>query len=444
MSLFFSGKRVQNEINSDFANRMKIQGINFLNVPNLSFKREQSESCFDSAERVINQKQNVPNLRFPEFTGEYEKYNLGELGSTLIGLTYSPADVVSEGGTIVLRSSNIKNGVTNYDDIVRVNKKIKDSIITRTNDILVCARNGSPRLIGKNAILKESDSNITFGAFMMIYRSNDNTYIHQLLSTKRFYSQVGENLGARINQITTSDFNSFEFYFPKSKEERIKIASLLALIDKRIETQNKIIQQLQSLIKGICNNLLYADKGKSIRLGDILIERKEKSIINNQYEILSSTVKGVFSQRDYFSKDIASENNIGYKIIRLNDIVLSPQNLWMGNINFNDKYEIGIVSPSYKIFAIKENFNKIYIANLLKTHRALYNYMQVSEQGASIVRRNLNLEAFEQLSFKIPDYQEQCRIARILISTQQKIQLETSLLNKYEEQKKFLLSNMFI
>lgn len=159
---------------------------------------------------------------------------------------------------------------------------------------------------------------------------------------------------------------------------------------------------------------------------------------------MSSTIKGVFSQRDYFSKDIASENNIGYKIIRLNDIVLSPQNLWMGNINFNDKYEIGIVSPSYKIFAIKEDFNKIYIANLLKTHRALYNYMQVSEQGASIVRRNLNLEAFEQLSFKIPDYQEQCRIARILISTQQKIQLETSLLNKYEEQKKFLLSNMFI
>ncbi len=159
---------------------------------------------------------------------------------------------------------------------------------------------------------------------------------------------------------------------------------------------------------------------------------------------MSSTVKGVFSQRDYFSKDIASENNIGYKIIRLNDIVLSPQNLWMGNINFNDKYEIGIVSPSYKIFAIKENFNKIYIANLLKTHRALCNYMQVSEQGASIVRRNLNLEAFEQLSFKITDYQEQCRIARILISTQQKIQLETSLLNKYEEQKKFLLSNMFI
>lgn len=154
--------------------------------------------------------------------------------------------------------------------------------------------------------------------------------------------------GSKIYSISSKNFSEVTIGVPQKEEQR-KIVDLISKLEERITTQNKIIQQLQSLIKGICNNLLYADKGKSIRLGDILIERKEKSIINNQCEILSSTVKGVFSQRDYFSKDIASENNIGYKIIRLNDIVLSPQNLWMGNIKFNDKYEIGIVSPSYKI-----------------------------------------------------------------------------------------------
>ena len=66
-----------------------------------------------------------------------------------------------------------------------------------------------------------------------------------------------------------------------------------------------------------------------------MIERSERTQTNNQYDVLSSTVKGIFSQREYFSKDIASENNVGYKIIRLHDIVLSPQNLWMGNINYN-------------------------------------------------------------------------------------------------------------
>ena len=116
----------------------------------------------------------------------------------------------------------------------------------------------------------------------------------------------------------------------------------------------------------------------------------------------------------------------------------------MGNINLNDKFDIGIVSPSCKIFTINSNFDKTFITSLLKSHRALYNYMLVSEQGASIVRRNLNLEAFEQLVFKIPSFDKQCKVGNIIKSILKKIEYETQLLKKYEEQKKFLLSNMFI
>ena len=159
---------------------------------------------------------------------------------------------------------------------------------------------------------------------------------------------------------------------------------------------------------------------------------------------MSSTVKGLFSQRDYFSKDIASENNIGYKILRKDNVVLSPQNLWMGNINFNDKFEIGIVSPSYKIFTISSQFDKRYIATLLKTHKALFNYMQVSEQGASIVRRNLNMEAFEQLTFKIPPYNKQNEIGNVISTLKKKLEIEQNLKSNLESQKQYLLTNMFI
>ncbi|EXY21711.1 restriction endonuclease subunit S, partial [Bacteroides fragilis] len=161
-----------------------------------------------------------------------------------------------------------------------MNKPIKERIITKENDILICARNGSQRLIGKNAIIKKEDANNTFGAFMMVYRSKDNPFILPLLSTKRYFSQVGENLGARINQITTSDFNGFDFYFPNSHAERAKIAELFRLIDERIATQNKIIEKLETLIKGICNKSLYTVNGTAIQLGDILIERRERTVIN--------------------------------------------------------------------------------------------------------------------------------------------------------------------
>ena len=203
-------------------------------------------------------------------------------------------------------------------------------------------------------------------------------------------------------------------------------------------------KETKSLIKGICNKLLFADNGKPVRLIDILTERTEKTKENNQHKVLSSTVKGIFSQREYFSKDIASENNIGYKIIRLYDIVLSPQNLWMGNINYNEKFKVGIVSPSYKIFSIKAEYDKRFVAFMLKTHRALYNYMLVSEQGASVVRRNLNMEAFEQLVFKIPPYDKQREIGKTLSFLQSRLELETEIKSDYEQQKKYLLTEMFI
>lgn len=176
----------------------------------------------------------------------------------------------------------------------------------------------------------------------------------------------------------------------------------------------------------------------------MLSERIEKTIRNNQHEVLSSTVKGIYSQREYFSKDIASENNIGYKIMRLHDIVLSPQNLWMGNINYNDKFDIGIVSPSYKVFSISEKFDKTYISALLKTHKALFNYMQVSEQGASIVRRNLNMELFFQLSFRIPPIQLQMKIGKTISSINQKLKNELQQLSDLNIQKQYLLQQMFI
>ena len=79
-------------------------------------------------------------------------------------------------------------------------------------------------------------------------------------------------------------------------------------------------------------------------------------------------------QSEYFDKQVASQDNTGYKVLKINRIVLSPQNLWLGNINFNDVYEIGIVSPSYKIFRIEKDFNPVVVAELMKTPRMLYNY----------------------------------------------------------------------
>ena len=147
---------------------------------------------------------------------------------------------------------------------------------------------------------------------------------------------------------------------------------------------------------------------------------------------------------EYFDKNIASVDNTGYKIIHKNQLVLSPQNLWLGNININDKFEIGLVSPSYKIYDLTEKIDINYFKNIIKTPKMLYLYKTVSEQGASIVRRNLNKELFENIEIFLPPKSEQVEIGLFLRIFDEKIRL---LHLKKEEIclfKKSLLQKMFV
>ena len=263
-------------------------------------------------------------------------------------------------------------------------------------------------------------------------------YLFQTINWK-FYNQ-----STGVPSLTSRVIENININIPSSIEEEKKIANFLSEIDNRISTQKKIINSLKSLIISIKNNEYYNVVGKKHKLEDVLIEINNKTKENNQYEVLSSTVKGIYKQSEYFDRSVASENNIGYKIVKKGNIVISPQNLWMGNISFNDKFEAGIVSPSYKIFNINTDFNEKYIFEMLTTKKSLYLYKTVSEQGASIVRRNLNLEAFMQLTFNIPSINHQDAFIKKINSLQNKLSLENKILSLFEQQKQYLLDKLFI
>ena len=367
---------------------------------------------------------NVPNLRFPEFEGEWQENYVNEICNEFKSGKAIKADLILDVGTYPVFGGNGLRGYTstyNHDGLF--------VLIGRQGALCGNVRS----VIGKTYITEHAIA-------VNGNNKSDTNFLHYLflqMDLGRFSDQSAQP-GLAVNKLL-----KLKVITPRIDEQR-KIANLLRLLDERIATQNKIIEKLQSLIKGISNRLLYADNSMSIRIEEMLIERSERTKKNNQYEILSSTVNGIFSQRDYFSKDIASDNNVGYKIVHLHDIVLSPQNLWMGNINFNDKFDIGIVSPSYKVFSIADGFDKKYVAALLKTHHALYNYMLVSEQGASIVRRNLNYEAFEQLVFKIPSLNKQQEIGHVISLLKSQLENANLLIKTYNSQKQYLLRQMFI
>ena len=127
---------------------------------------------------------------------------LDDIGFTNIGLTYKPTDICKD-GVPVLRSNNIQDGRLDFSDLVRVNTPISENLVLNTDDILICARNGSRHLVGKCALVHSTTELMTFGAFMAVYRSICNHYIYYFLHTDDFRSLFqSEGISTQINQLT--------------------------------------------------------------------------------------------------------------------------------------------------------------------------------------------------------------------------------------------------
>ena len=204
-----------------------------------------------------NQNKLIPTLRFPEFNndGEWEEKALNKLGKLVNGLTYSPDDVKEE-GLLVLRSSNIQNGVIVLDDNVYVRTDVKGVNLSEPNDILICVRNGSKALIGKNALIPTGMPLCTHGAFMTVFRSDKSKFIFQLFQTKTYIKKVAGDLGATINSINGSNFLKYEFLVPKNPDEQNKIAAFLSSLDEVITAETQKLELLQDHKRGLLQNLL--------------------------------------------------------------------------------------------------------------------------------------------------------------------------------------------
>ena len=161
---------------------------------------------------------------------------ISSIGTTNIGLTYKPTDIADE-GTIVLRSSNIRNGKIDLTDLVRVKTIIRENQFVEQNDIVICARNGSKALVGKCAIFNLAMSeSVSFGAFMAILRTAFYDYVYYFLNTQLFRNILNSDDSKQINQLTQDMLKNTLIPFPPQNEQR-KIVTAL----------NEIMHQISSI-----------------------------------------------------------------------------------------------------------------------------------------------------------------------------------------------------
>ena len=385
-------------------------------------------------------------MRFPEFSGEWDYSTIGSEFELYSGNTPSRLDKEQFTGDV----NWISSGELKEHYIYDTKEKITEEAASCNNLRLLPIGTFVIAIYGLEAEGVRGTGSVTqkkstISQACMAFSSKGAITNEFLYS---WYKKHGNLIGLKYAQGTKQQnlsydiISQFKISYPSKKEQK-KLEDFISLLDERLATQNKIIEKMESLINGIYDKVLW-QSNKQTSLSEILVERNERTTINNQYQVLSSTAKGLYRQSDYFDKEVASANNIGYKVLRFGDIVLSPQNLWLGNINYNDLFEIGIVSPSYKVFSIRNCYNPYYVSCFLKTPKALYEYTNASEQGASVVRRNLDINAFMAICFPMPNKILQDKTSERLRKINMKLDIEKQIHERLNVQKQYLLRQMFI
>lgn len=399
----------------------------------------------------------------------WEIKRLKYLGEAIIGLTYSPDDVVDNEheGILVLRSSNVQNKALAFDDNVYVNKSIPEHLITRKGDILICARNGSRSLIGKNAKIDERAAGMTFGAFMSVFRSKYNDYLSKVFNSALFEYQSGTFLTATINQLTTANLNSFEVPLPPELE-RTTIANFLdhetAKIDTLIEKQQQLIKLLKekrqavishAVTKGLNAKAPMKDSGiewlgkvpehwkvkKLKHFGRVIggFAFKSGDFIEQGYPVIKITnvshLKISFDEQTYLPKRFAHEN--AEYIAPSGSLVFAmTRPIIAGGIKvakMPEMPEMPLINQRVGFLVIKEVELTDYIlfSSLSNSFIAQFkNNMTITNQP------NISSEGIESVSLPVPPEAELMQIIGYLTNNEKKF---AKLVKKSEEQVNLLI-----
>lgn len=209
----------------------------------------------------------------PSIPEHWQMLRVKNVGKALIGLTYGPEDVVDDAdeGTLVLRAGNIQDGRLQLTDNVYVAKPVPDDLRLRPSDIVVCARNGSAHLIGKNAVATSEVAGQTWGAFMAVLRSAHNNYLRWVLNSRIFAAQAGLFATATINQLTSATLHNLRFAMPTPSEQRA-ISEFLdretARIDTLIDEQQRLIEMLRERRGAVISSAVVRGLDETVALKD--------------------------------------------------------------------------------------------------------------------------------------------------------------------------------
>ena len=404
-----------------------------------------------------HKKLNVPNLRFPEFEGEWEKCKLGDKCDLLCGYAFDGKDIVEQGTYLLMRGINITEGIIRHS--AELDRYYTGSVndLTKyklTTGDLVIGMDGSK--VGRNSAIVSPKEN---GSYLVqrvcrIKSCIGNDLILQLVNNHKFHKYVDMvKTSSAIPHISLKDIQNFPIAVPLIQKEADKISRLFHLLDERIATQSKIIDKLQSLIKGL-NDTLYAQHGDEVMTSFAELGTSYSGLSGKSAQDFGSG-KPFITYLNVYSNNVINENDFQYvaikdgekqNIVEYGDVLFTlssetPNEVGIGSVYLGkEKVYLNSFCFGIHITNTKVAFSPYlsYYVSSTAFRKFVYPYAQGS------TRFNLCKVDFEKASIKLPTLGHQKRIYSILSHLDCKMETEIQMLNLYNSQKQYLLRQMFI
>lgn len=398
-------------------------------------------------------------LRFTKDDGtdfpDWEEKKIGDIGCFIKGAGLSKADISNVGTPLILYGELYTTYSEVAYDIKRKTQAIvDDKYYSLVGDVIIPTSGESAEEISTATCVMVPG--VVLGGDLNIFRSSilDGRIMSYILNHQAKWKIAAIAQGKSIVHVQAKQLANISVTYPVSECEQQKIADSLSTIDTVIEKQKATVKAWEERKKGVMQKLFSqevrfkADDGSEFPdweekpFGEIVSEFKIKTKTEDEDVLLSCAIGGVFLNSELFGHQ-RGKSNIGYLKIQKGTLILSAQNLHLGNANVNMRFEHGIISPAYKTYNIV-GCSIEYMSQWVKWDRTKQFFYNATTVGASECRRNVDWDMLYSQNFSVPCLDEQQKIANCLSSLDDVIEKQKATLEAWKEMKKGLLQQMFV
>ena len=309
----------------------------------------------------------------------------------------------------------------------------------------------------KNIILADFNG-VAIGDFWVLRsRGLDEKYLYTLVNSESFLKVANISSGSKMPRADWNLVSTTKFVVPSAKDEQKAIGKYFTSLDSQISASTSRLASLKQM-KAASLQAMFPQEGetvpkirfkgfeeewKKVKFGTLLKECTDKSTSEDEDILLSSAINGVFLNSELFGHQ-RGRSNIGYRKIRRNMLILSAQNLHLGNANVNLRFEHGLVSPAYKIYDLY-NVLPEFMYHWIKREETKKFFLDATTAGASLCRKNIVWADLYKQNILLPKSEaEQQAIASYFTSLDRQISLQSQRLEKLKQIKSACLDKMFV